>query len=201
MRTALATYRRTLVADHWRIENALRNLGLVIAQRGRVDEGLAVFDSALAMHRARGDTGSGELGYLTGQRSFLLLLANRVPEAREAAGAAERLMRGKAWDAGSRKGDLEFWLATTAFAAGDTASAVTHFTAARDLYASTLPATHPSVAASECGLGAALAGAGRRQEAQPLLREACARHERWGGANPIVTRWSREAAARLRAGH
>jgi serine/threonine-protein kinase len=200
MRTALATYRQTLAGDHWRIENALRNLGLIVAGRGRVDEGLAVFDTALAMHRARRDTITGELGYLTGQRSYVLLLANRVPEALEAAREAARIMRGRAWDAGSRQGDLEFWLATTAFAAGDTASAVTHFTIARDVYARTLPATHPSVAMIECALGAALAGAGRRQEADPLLREACARHERWGAANPIVTRWGRDAAARLRAG-
>jgi serine/threonine-protein kinase len=195
LRTALATYREVLAPDHWHIENTLRNLGLVIARRGRVDEGLAVFDSALAMHRARNDTATGELGYLTGQRSYVLLLANRAPEAREAAREAERLMRGRALDAGSRQGDLEFWLAMTAFASGDTASAVTHFTLSHDLYAKTLPATHPSVAMTGCALGAALAGAGRRQEAEPLLRDACARHERSAAPSPIVTRWARDAAA------
>jgi tetratricopeptide (TPR) repeat protein len=197
VRAALATYRQTLATDHWHITNALRNLGLVIAGRGRVEEGLAVFDSALAMHRARSDTVTGELGYLTGQRSYLLLLADRVPEALAAAREAERIMRGHAWASGPREGDLEFWLATTAFASGDTTGAVAHYTIARDVYARTLPATHPSVAMNGCALGAALAGAGRRQEAEPLLRAACARHARWGAASPIVTRWSRDAVARF----
>jgi serine/threonine-protein kinase len=198
MRTALATYRQTLTPDHWRIENALRNLGLVIARRGRVDEGLAVFDSALAMHRARNDTSSGELGYLTGQRSYLLLQANRPSEAREAAREAEHLMRGSSWDAGSRQGDLAFWLAMTAFASGDTTSAVSHFTIAHDVYGKTLPATHPSVAMTGCALGAALLGAGRRHDAEPLIREACATHEKAAAPSPIVMRWAREAMATLR---
>jgi hypothetical protein len=81
---------------------------------------------------------------------------------------------------------------------GDTANAVMHFAAARDVYARTLPATHPSVAMTGCAMGAALASADRRQEAEPLLRAACARHERWGAASPIVARWARDAVARLK---
>jgi serine/threonine-protein kinase len=198
LRTSLTTYRQLLTPNHWRIDNTLRNLGLVVVRRGRFDEGMAILDSAIEMHRARqGDT-SIALGYMHGQKSHALLMAGRVDEARQAAATADRLMRSKLPEDDSRHADLDSWLAISEFANGEIAGAVTHFMAARDGYARSVSATNPLMAMNGCALGAALAAAGRLDEATPLLREACPRHDRWGLSSPVVTKWGRDALARLR---
>ncbi|MGH7512483.1 MAG: hypothetical protein ACREOQ_06110 [Gemmatimonadales bacterium] len=61
--------------------NAFRNLGLIVARRGCVVEGLALLDSAIVQARAAGGSGVSEADYRTGQRVPILLRLGRIAEA------------------------------------------------------------------------------------------------------------------------
>ena len=94
LRSALSKLRVTVASDHWRIDNTLRNLGLVLIAQGRLVDGLGLLDSARNRARRRdGGVDSQGYGYMTGQRVLPLLRLGRIDEALDAAQLCPRGFR------------------------------------------------------------------------------------------------------------
>jgi tetratricopeptide (TPR) repeat protein len=198
LRISLATFRQLVGPTHWHTPNTLRNLGIILIADGKADVGLALLDTALSLTRAiNGDT-STSVGYINGQLSHIYLVVGRPDDAHQSALIAERLLGPRLAENDSRRSDLEFWLGLDAFARGDTTAAVGHFTTARDGYARLMAPDDDSVVRATCMLGVALVSAGRVDAGARPLREACPRQAVGAFPSPVITRWAREALARLR---
>jgi serine/threonine-protein kinase len=196
-RATLDILERTLAPDHDRIFNELRNLGIIIAREGRVEEGLKLVDSAYRLGLAKqGPTGVGS-AYILGQRGYLLLWLGRTAEAATALHEAERVVLAGTSEGHRYRIDVAFWLGLLAMAQGDNGAAVSYMSAALEIPSEEASDTAPRRAQIGCGLGTALARAGREREAVPLLRETCPVFDRYAAEQPPLARWSREARTRL----
>jgi tetratricopeptide (TPR) repeat protein/predicted Ser/Thr protein kinase len=199
LRTSLATLRGEVAADHWRIDNTLRNLGLVVVARGRGVEGLAILDSAIARSRERNGGTTQGYGYMTGQRVMPLLRLGRLAEAAEAARESERVLRATVPEGHGYLATLALWQGEVALARGDASDAEPHFREALRRFKVNLPERHPSVAGAACLLGAALVRQGRPGDGRHQLETACPVYQRWGLADSLAIGWGREALAAARA--
>jgi tetratricopeptide (TPR) repeat protein len=197
LRTALDTLREVVAPEHWRIDNTLRNLGLVVVARGRVAEGLEILDSAVARSRTR-DRGAQGYGYMIGQRVMPLLRLGRQREAGEAVRESERILRAAVPDGHAYLATLALWQGEFALAQGGT-GAEAHFRESLERLKRHLPARHPSIAGAECLLGVALVRQGQGREGRRLLETACPVYERWGLADALAVAWGREALAAARS--
>ena len=195
-REALAMLRSVVVEDHPLVDNALRNLGLVIAASGRVEPGLVMLDSAVGRTRARTPT-EADAGYLTGQRTSPLIRLGRLAEARAAALESQRILTAATGEGDIRRAESDHWLGLTDMVGGDLPAALLHFGRAHGVITGLLPAAHPKRAMVSCAWGAALARTGRLAEARPHLETACKIHDRWGLADSLVTEWGRAALRSL----
>ncbi len=194
-RQALSLYRSALPAGHPSVLNALRNLGLMVARAGRDVEGLALLDSAIALSRAAGGTGSAA-DYMTGQRAPILLDLGRMAEAKRDAMVADSSVRATLPYGHSRYNDADRWIAMVAFAEGDFALAERRVSAALTRALETGSMEPISVAQFSCLLGAALAAEGKAEEARPRLTKDCPVHDAWGFSSPLITKWGHEALTR-----
>jgi tetratricopeptide (TPR) repeat protein len=188
-REALGIFRRVVAPNHWRIENALRNILGAEAAQGRVDNALALLDSADQLSRANGTFSPGAAAR---QRALLLLRIGRTDEALQASLESERAAAALP-EAHPDRVDAALLRGFTAYALGDAAGAEARFRSALTALESQLPASHPRLGGAQCGLGVSLLALGKRDEATPLLRRGCPLHERWGLAQPSLVAWGRAA--------
>ena len=190
LREALSILRRLLAPDHERIDNTMRNLGLVVAARGRVAEGLALLDTAVTRARGPGRESQQSAGYMTGQRVSLLLRLGRLYEADSAATESWRVLEATTTSDDIARADANLWRGMVAFvrerkdAADFFESAVTRLEREYD-------ANHPALGRARCALGAALVR--ERRSTTSASPSACEAHARWGLADPLIVEWGRTA--------
>jgi tetratricopeptide (TPR) repeat protein len=197
-RQAYALFREALAPSHWRVWSAARNLGFIASARGRVEAGLALIDTAIAIAGRGGNESREAVGYLTAQRVPFLLRLKRVAEATTAAAEAERLLGTSSAVSVDHRADVNRYAGMAAFATGDRARAVERFQEAVAL--TTAPDRSPSGRGiNGCLLGVSLASVGRLEEASPLVEARCARYLRDGIPDPMIVEWI--GAARARVAH
>jgi hypothetical protein len=195
-RAALEAFRAGAAPEHWRIWSAERNLGIMMAARGRVAEGLAMLDSAIAHARA----GSGlkmEPGYLMAQRVPFLLRLGRIEEASQVVATSERILGTSATVSAQHRADFNGYAGMVALATDDAERAATRFRAGQALLEppgkpETVPGFHT------CLLGVSLSRLGKTAEAQPLLGKPCDSYASRGIPNPMVMQWISDARQRVR---
>ena len=197
LRTTLAILGDAVAPDHWRIDNTLRNLGLVVVARGRVAEGLNLLDSALARSRKRDQGSSKGYGYMVGQRVMPLVRLGRLAEADTAVRESERLLRAAVPEGHGYLATLALWQGEVALVQGATGAEGYFRESLRRLKAH-LPERHPGIAGAECLLGVALVRRGQSGEGLRLLERACPAYERWGLADSLAAAWGRQALAAAR---
>lgn len=196
-RATLDILSRAVAPDNDRIYSELRNLGVAIARQGRVEEGLALVDSAYRMARRRqGPNGIGA-AYVNGQRGYLNLWLGRMNEADSMLEAANRVIVAGTSEGHRYRVDALYWLGLLAMAQGRNVEAVEKLSAAVEIPADNPVDTLPRRAQLSCALGTALARAGRTAEARPLLARTCPIFDRYAAEQPMLETWSREVRAQL----
>jgi eukaryotic-like serine/threonine-protein kinase len=195
-RAALAIYRATVAPDHPLVASSMRNVAIILAQRGRVAEGLALLDSAIAMRQLASDTSGWR--YATGQRVPMLVALGRAEEAGKSA-AFSRDARSSLPAGSDRVGLIDWQSGLAAMAAGRTDEAVRHFSEVVEADAGQETGTLRGwrMIMARCALGAALEKQGNLSEARVHLREACPKLAGWGRADLSVLEWGRAAVARI----
>jgi tetratricopeptide (TPR) repeat protein len=189
---ALRTLRAQLDSDHWRIDNTLRNLGLVIIARGRVADGLRTLDSAVSRARARPEGAESRgYGYMTGQRVRPLLRLGRANDAVAAMHESERVFRRIADDNDAYLADVAQWRGELALSQGEFVVAERALRDALRRTVSRLPAGHPKLAGVKCLLGVSLFRQRRYAEAREKMEESCEAYSRWGLADSMTLGWAR----------
>jgi hypothetical protein len=163
---------------------------------GRPAEGLALLDSVIAGRRAAGDTLVS--AYMTAQRVPMLLRLQRDDEAEASVQPLARITPHLA-QASTWHGDVAMYAGMAAMAGGRYRDAVMRFDTAVQRFDLRYPESHPRRAMARCALGAALAHAGRRSEAMPLLAAPCDLLSGWGLADPSVASWGRRARELVKA--
>jgi tetratricopeptide (TPR) repeat protein len=191
LRSHLESLRRLLAPGHDRINNTLRNVGLVVAARGRIEEGLAILDSAVSAARATAQGHDHNTAFMAGQRAPLLLRLGRYDEAGQAADEAARAFGVASSPGDLRRAEAILWRGMVAFAREDPA-ATGLFEEVVAMLAAEYDAEHHVMARARCALGTARVRAGRTAAAAALER-AGAVHARWGLAAPLVVAWGRAA--------
>ncbi len=163
----------------------------------RTDRYAAEVASAREFRLAAGGLLTATLNMETGQRGYLLLWLGRRAEAERAIQDAARVIEAGTSKAHRYRIDVAYWLALLALDAGNDAEAVSQFSAALERSSDEAADTMPKRAQFACGLGTALARAGRATEARPLLVRACPVFDRHAAEQPILEKWSRDARVRL----
>jgi len=186
-RAALEAFRAGAAPEHWRIWSAQRNLAIIVAARGRVADGLALLDSAVAVARTGPGLGT-EAGYLTAQRIPFLLRLGRVGDASQAVATSERILGTSAVVSSAHRADVDRYAGMVALASGDAKLAADRFRAAVTLAEPPdKPETAPGI--NSCLLGVSLARLGRFAEAQPLLDKPCTAYASHGIPDPLIEGW------------
>lgn len=198
LRTTLVILKGAVAEDHWRIDNTMRNLGLVVVARGRVAEGLALLDSAIVRARVRDSLAEG-YGYMIGQRVIPLLRLGRPAEAAEAMRESARIVRAAVPAGHASLSTVALWQGQLALVRGDASDAEAHFRDALRRLKTNLPEQHPSVAGAACLLGVALVNQGQIAEGSRQLETACPVYRRWGLADSLALTWSRQALTTARS--
>ena len=169
-REALRLFRAGAAPEHWRIWSAQRNLAIIVAARGRVDEGLALLDSAIAAATAGPDSKEGA-GYLIAQRVPFLIRLKRLTDASRSIAVAERQLGTSAAVTPSHRADVNRYAGMVDLANGDAARAVGGF--ARRCRSASRPAIRRQVPGiNSCLLGVALARARPWRRSASVARQA-----------------------------
>ena len=194
-RAALDEMRAGAAPEHWRIWSAERNLAIIVAARGRVADGLALLDSAIALARTGRDS-STEVGYLTAQRIPFLLRLDRLADASQAVAASERMLGASARVSSSHRADVDRYAGMVALASGDAQRAADRFrTAVALVEPPEKPETVPDI--HSCLLGVSLARLGRSAEAKPLLDKPCTAYASRGIPDALIMGWISDARRKL----
>jgi eukaryotic-like serine/threonine-protein kinase len=196
-RNALQILRQVLDPQHDRIYSEMRNLGIVMARRGRITDGLAMVDSAYRRALVKYGPDALNTGYLDGQRGYLLLWLGKKTDAAAALRHADRVIMATAREGHPYRGDINYWMGILAYSEGDFAAAASHMASALETFPEDVPDVDPARAQRACGLGTALARLGRTAEAVPQLRKACPIFDRHAQEQPLLNRWSREVRNQL----
>lgn len=194
LRRALARLRTAVEPSHPLVASTLRNLGLVVAFRGRTAEGVRLLDSAVAVGRASAGATASSIAYIDGQRVLPLLRLGRLAEAHRTLRAVDGRLNEGLPTGHYALADLPFWEGMEREAAGDRAAAERALRVAIERRRAVYPATHPKVAEAECALAVVLAGATRPPteasvlsgQLAPATRDACRRYAEWGLAEPLL---------------
>ncbi len=196
-RAGLEILRQSVDPAHERIWSELRNLGVTVARRGRIDEGLSLLDSAY--RRGVADRGKDAVGpaYILGQRGYVLLWSGRNAEAASAINEAARVVLNFSSEGHPYRPDVLFWQGLLAYAQGDYRESVAKFSSSLEQPSGDLLDTMPYRAQIGCALGTALVKVGRNGEAKPLLARTCPVFDRHAAEQPLLGQWSRNARARL----
>ena len=186
-RAALEALRSGAAPEHWRIWSAQRNLAIMLAARGRVADGLALLDSAIALAGAGRDS-STEVGYLTAQRIPFLLRLQRATEASQAVALSERMLGTSPAVSRSHRADVHRYAGMVALATGNAQLAADRFRSAVNLVEPPdKPETVPDI--HSCLLGVSLARLGRSAEARPLLDKPCTAYASHGMPDALIMEW------------
>lgn len=196
-RAGLVILQKTLDPTHDRIYSELRNLGVTVARRGRVEEGLQLLDSAYQRGIAKHGKDAIGPGYIGGQRGYVLLWLGRNAEAASAIHEAARVITSFAEAGHPYRIDVAYWQGILAYSQGNYREAVLHLSTALELPADEAADTTPGRAQIACALGTALVKVGRTEVARPILRRTCPVFDRHAAEQPRVNRWSKEARTRL----
>ncbi len=196
-RAAVEILRKTVDPNHDRIWSELRNVGVTVARRGRLDEALALLDSAY--RRGVANRGKDAVGpaYVEGQRGYVLLWAGRKAEAATAINEAARVILNIAPEGHPYRIDVLFWQGLLAYAEGNYRESVAKFSASLEQPTEATSDTTPGRAQYTCALATALVKLGRKEEARPLLQRTCPIFDRHAAEQPLLKRWSWEARASL----
>ncbi|HZO18557.1 MAG TPA: serine/threonine-protein kinase [Gemmatimonadaceae bacterium] len=192
-RQALRWFRAGTSPEHWRIWSAQRNLAFIVAALGRVDEGLTLLDTAIAV-ASTGPDSTSVTGYLTAQRIPLLLRLRRQAEALKSLTIAERRLGSSASVSPAHRADVHRYAGMAFLAAGDIPQAVERFRAAVTLVEAP-ERTNTEANINTCLLGVGLARLGRAAEARPMLDEPCRRYVAQGTPDPLILEWVASARA------
>ena len=184
-RAALESFRAGAAPEHWRIWSAQRNLAFIAAAQGRVEQGLALLDSAIAL--ASEAQPAQDPAYLRAQRVPFLLRLGRTNEAAQTIARSERELGASPDVSAAHRGDVNRYAGMVALASGDAITAARRFATAVSLIEPS-NAAEPRLGVNSCLLGVSYARLGRTAEAKPLLAEACARYER-GPTDPLIVEW------------
>jgi serine/threonine-protein kinase len=190
-REALRLFRDGAAPEHWRIWSAQRNLAFITAARGRVAEGLALLDSSITAASV-GPGGTEQAGYLVAQRVPFLLRLRRPADASRALAVSEQRLGTSSSVTRSHRADVNRYAAMIDLSLGNGTKAVERLRAAVAL--SEPPgdtAVKPGL--NSCLLGVALAHAGQRSEARPLLDRPCTAYRSNGLPDPLIVQWIVEA--------
>jgi hypothetical protein len=195
-REALEAFRAGAAPEHWRIWSAQRNLAIMMAAHGRVADGLALLDSAIAIARVGRDS-STQAGYLTAQRAPFLLRLDRVSEASQAIATSERMLGSSPVVTSAHRADVHRYAGMVDLASGDAQRAADRFQSAVALVEPPeKPETVPDI--HSCLLGVSLARLGKFAEARPLLDKACTRYTSHGIPDPLIVDWISDARRQTR---
>ena len=186
-REALRLFKAGVAPEHWRIWSAQRNLAIILAARGRVEEGLALLDSAIAA-AAAGPESKESAGYLIAQRIPFLIRLKRLADASRSINVAERQLGASPAVTRSHRSDVNRYAGLLDLANGDAADAVRRFRLAVSLTESHSDTT-TAAGINSCLLGVGLARLGRREEARPLLDKPCTAYTSRGLPDPLIVRW------------
>lgn len=191
LRESLMLSRRELSPKHPQIWNTLRNLALVVSQRGRVHEGIALMDSArsLSAHSRRAPS---EDWYLGLQHARLTLMAGDVAGASREMEATVRAFQANERTSENSHVSLHTWEGIFALARGENAKAIAMLDSASSEVGKSIAPTSPGAAEIECAREVATARLGRGAERRAALRSACDRYARWGMAYRPLVEWGRE---------
>jgi serine/threonine-protein kinase len=184
-RAALTSFRAGAAPEHWRIWSAQRNLAFIAAAQGRVEQGLALLDSAIAL--AAEAQPEQEPAYLRAQRVPFLLRLSRTNEAAQTIAQSERQLGASPEVSAAHRGDVNRYAGMVALASGDATTAARRFATAVSLIEPS-NAAEPRLGVNSCLLGVSYARLGRITEAKALLAKACARYER-GPTDPLIVEW------------
>jgi serine/threonine-protein kinase len=196
-REALAFFRAGMAPGHWRIWSAVRNIAFLAAAKGRVADGLALLDSAIAISSTGPDSAESP-AYLTAQRVPFLLRLGRTADAAGAIATAEARLGRSTSVTAAHRADVHRYAGMIDLATGHPERAAARFRAAVALTESPdergrSPDLH------SCLLGVALTEIGQVPEATPMLGEPCSHYMSRGMADPLIVEWiaraRRQAAA------
>jgi Flp pilus assembly protein TadD len=129
-----------------------------------------------------------QAGYLIAQKIPFLLRLERLPDAALALAVAERRLGASTGVTPGHRADVNRYAGMLDLALGDVPQAVARFRAAVSL-AEPPSDTTRKAGLNSCLLGVALARAGRRTEARPLLGEPCTEYMSHGLPDPLIVRW------------
>lgn len=195
-RAGLDILRRTVDPNHDLITSEMRNLGIAIARQGRVEQGLALVDSAYRRALVKHGPSGRQTAYLNGQRGYLLQWLGRTEEADTAIRNAATVLEASEQNPVALSGP-EYWMGILELGRGNPAEAVSRMSSALEMLAPEIGPGNSGRAQVDCGLGTALARAGRTEEALPHLKQACPIFDQHSFEQPLLHRWSVDARRRL----
>jgi tetratricopeptide (TPR) repeat protein len=188
LRSSLRLQRATPTPSSLSIARTRLGLGVVVALRGRLSEGLAQLDSAeLGFQR---DGGVKDALFVTLYRAFLHSSSGEAEAAAALVRRVEKPYRAAYADEPPKLAMLDDMLGMTALAEARPETALAHFSEAAERRRSRLPPLHPEIAGSACGRAVALVQLERVAEARPALRDACSRYARYGLHSRALVQWA-----------
>jgi serine/threonine-protein kinase len=186
LRRSLQGFEAALGPLHWKVANAARNVGQLLAFQGRYAEGLPFIERAIAIKSELGET-DRSYEYLRGQRALMLVGSGHEAEGTAILQRTRELMESTQGPGGpGYTADATVWLGIARLHTGEPVAAEALFRHAVEIRESILGGDHPRVAEARCGLGASLAAQGRESEAADLLSANVERYRSWGLAHPLL---------------
>jgi tetratricopeptide (TPR) repeat protein len=186
LRRSMEGFEAAFGPRHWKVANASRNVGQLLAFQGRYAEGLPFIERAIAIKAELGET-DRSYEYLRGQRALMLVGAGREAEGIPILQRVWERMESTQGPGGpGYTADATVWLGIARLHTGNPVAAEDLFRQAVEIRESILDGDHPRVAEARCGLGASLAARGRDEEAAALLGGNVERYRAWGLAHPLL---------------
>jgi serine/threonine protein kinase/Flp pilus assembly protein TadD len=172
------------------------NLAVLLQEKGDLDAAEDLFRENLALRRKVYGDDHRKVANSLNNLAFVLQLQGRFEEAGPLYLEAMKILSMRLGEGHREVAAILRNLAQLDVDRGDPAQAETRIRRALQIFGTTLSANHWHLADAKSVLGAALAAQGRREEAEPLLRESLAALEA-GDAPERQTREARERLARF----
>jgi len=172
--------------DHDQVISNARNLAMVLAHRGQVDEGVQILEEILAS-KDTADEASGAAVYQA-HLSALYRWRGDTERGYQMAQVSASKQEGN-WSAQDpRRAATQRMVGLAALTAGHPREAERHLTRAVELAERLSPHdTHPQIDAGRCALGVALRETGDSAFDPTAMKASCRRYrDRWGMADPML---------------